>query len=341
MRRALLLTVLGALLLLAAACAEEAGTDDADAEAEEAAAEADDESDDEAAGDDERPRVAVAFNILADVAEETFGDEVELIDIMPRGVDPHSYEISASEAEPVYDADLLIANGLDHEEGLATVIRTAEQEGVPLLEIAPKVDPLPYDEDVVEGAGEADEDDEPTLDPHFFTDPVRMAEAPELMVDALVDVAGDRVDEEALRASAEAYAGELEDLHDEVEETLEAVPDDRRALVTNHSVFNYFADRYGFEEIGAVVPSGTTLASPSAADLEDLANAIEDAGVPAIFADIGSPDDLANALAEEVDLEVEVVALYTETLGEEGSGSETYVEMQRTNAEEIAEALTD
>jgi len=336
--RPILLLLTGLVALALTGCADEAAdTAETDPD-DDAEVQADEDGD---ADDDDRPRVAVAFNILADVAENTFGDEVEIVDIMPRGVDPHSYEISASEAEPVYDADLLIANGLDHEEGLATVIRTAEEEGVPLLEIAPEVDPLPYDEEVVEGAGEAEEGEEPTLDPHFFTDPVRMAQAPELMVDALVEVAGDRVDEDALRASAQDYADELEALHAEIEETLDAVPDDRRALVTNHSVFNYFAERYDFEEIGAVVPSGTTLASPSAADLEDLAGAIEDAGVPAIFADIGSPDDLANALAEEVDLQVEVVALYTETLGEEGSGSETYVDMQRTNAEEIAEALTD
>ncbi len=336
--RPILLLLTGLVALALTGCADEAAdTAETDPD-DDAEVQADEDGD---ADDDDRPRVAVAFNILADVAENTFGDEVEIVDIMPRGVDPHSYEISASEAEPVYDADLLIANGLDHEEGLATVIRTAEEEGVPLLEIAPEVDPLPYDEEVVEGAGEAEEGEEPTLDPHFFADPVRMAQAPELMVDALVEVAGDRVDEDALRASAQDYADELEALHAEIEETLDAVPDDRRALVTNHSVFNYFAERYDFEEIGAVVPSGTTLASPSAADLEDLAGAIEDAGVPAIFADIGSPDDLANALAEEVDLQVEVVALYTETLGEEGSGSETYVDMQRTNAEEIAEALTD
>ena len=333
LRRAVL--VLGLVMALVVACGGTDGSDDAADGQDDTAAEDEsgaDESDDH--GPAEPPVVAVAFNILADVARETFGDQVELIDVMPRGVDPHSFQISPADAEPIYDADLLIANGLNHEEGLAAVIRNAEAEGVPLLEVAEHVDPLPYGGDVVD----QEEVDEGTLDPHFFTDPVRMARVPHLMVDALLEVEPG-LDEQALRESADAYRAKLEALHEELEEVLAEVPEERRYLVTNHSVFNYFADRYGFTEVGAILPSGTTLASPSPADLEDLAATIEDLGVPAIFADIGAPDRLAQALADEVDVEVEIVALYTETLGEDGSGAETYLEMQRTNGAEIARAL--
>lgn len=335
------LVVMALVAAVIAACGAEgdagpdvsAGSEAAGADHEDGAA----NGEDGAANDEvaERPTVAVAFNILADVARETFGDHVELLDIMPRGVDPHSFQISPSEAGPIYDADLLIANGLNHEEGLARVIRNAEAEGVPLLEVAEHVDPLPFGSGVVG----LDEGDRTTLDPHFFTDPVRMAEVPHLMVDALLEVAP-HLDEDALRASADAYVQELEALHVEVEELLADVPPERRYLVTNHSVFNYFADRYGFTEVGAILPSGTTLASPSPADLEDLAATITELGVPAIFADIGSPDQLAQALAREVDVEVEIVALFTETLGDDGSGAATYIEMQRTNAREIARALS-
>ncbi len=326
------LLLLALVVAIAAAC----GTEEADSDTAATSGSADASGEQDAAAEEpaERPKVAVAFNILADVAEETFGDHVELLDIMPRGVDPHSFQISPAEAGPIYDADLLIANGLNHEEGLARVILNAEDEGVPLLEVAEHVDPLPFGTDVLE----LEDVDDGTLDPHFFTDPVRMAKVPHLMVDALLDVAP-HLDEEELRASADAYVAELEALHVEVEELLADVPEDRRYLVTNHSVFNYFADRYDFTEVGAILPSGTTLASPSPADLEELAATITELGVPAIFADIGSPDQLAQALAREVDVEVDIVALYTETLGEDGSGAETYLKMQRSNAEEIARAL--
>ena len=95
-------------------------------------------------------------------------------------------------------------------------------------------------------------------------------------------------------------------------------PGRQRSLVTNHHVFGYLAQRFDFELVGAVVPGGTTLASPSAADLDDLASAIEDSGVRTIFAESSQPDRLVQVLADEVGLEVEVVQLYTESLTDDG-----------------------
>jgi len=100
----------------------------------------------------------------------------------------------------------------------------------------------------------------------------------------------------------------------------------------------YFADRYDFEVLGAVVPGGSTLAEPSAADLAGLAALIEARAVPAIFADTSSPSRVVAALAAESG-GVEVVRLYSESLGSAGSGADTYVGMVRTNAERIAAAL--
>lgn len=109
--------------------------------------------------------------------------------------------------------------------------------------------------------------------------------------------------------------------------------------MTNHHVFGYFAQRFDFEVIGAVLPSGTTLASPSAADLEELARTVEDAGVPTIFADSSQPQKLAEALSEEVDLDVEVTPLFSESLTEADGEAGTYIDMQRTNAKAIADGL--
>ncbi len=109
-------------------------------------------------------------------------------------------------------------------------------------------------------------------------------------------------------------------------------------LVTNHEVFGYFADRYGFEVLGTVIPSLSTLSEPSAQELADLADAVAAAGVPAVFAEASSPTALAEALAAE-GTDVAVVELFSESLAGPGSGAATYVEMVRTNAQRIAAAL--
>ncbi len=114
------------------------------------------------------------------------------------------------------------------------------------------------------------------------------------------------------------------------------MPPDRRLLVTNHDALGYFADRYGFEILGTVLPGTSTLAEASPAELERLAADIESAGVPAIFAEALESTDEAAALAD--DLGVDVVTLYTDSLGDDGSGAETYAELMRYDATAIADA---
>jgi zinc/manganese transport system substrate-binding protein len=165
-----------------------------------------------------------------------------------------------------------------------------------------------------------------------------MARAAGLVAEASSDLEG--IDADVVVAQAEAYAIATRELDEVVVSTLAVVPDDQRVLVTNHEVFAYFADRYGFAVAGVVVPSGTTLAEPSSGELGDLVEVIEATGVPAIFADTSASTELATVLAEETGEDIEVVALYTESLGEEGSPAETYAGLIETDAELIAEALT-
>lgn len=285
----------------------------------------------------ERPSIVVTTNVLGDVVSALLGDAAEVTVIMPPGAAPHDFQASARDAAAMRQSDLLIVNGAGFEEGLLDVIESAEADGVSVHEAISVVDTLDLAEDDDEHVDE-DEHGSDGVDPHFFTDPARMAAAARGILDAVVDEVP-ALDTDEVRAAADAYLEELEALDAEVEEVLSPIPDDDRVLVTNHEVFGYFADRYGFEVVGAVIPGGSTTAGPSAAELADLAELIERLGVPAIFADTSSPTRLAEALAEEVGGDVEVVELFSESLGEPGSGGETYPEMVRTNAERIAAAL--
>jgi zinc/manganese transport system substrate-binding protein len=167
---------------------------------------------------------------------------------------------------------------------------------------------------------------------HFWTDPARMVDVVEALDQDLRDAGIEPT-------GTDAYLDELRDLDDTMTTAFRTVPEERRALVTNHHVFGYLADHYGFRVVGAVIPSGTTLASPSAADLRDLADAIDEAGVRTIFADASQPARLAEVLAEEVDLHVEIRPLATESLTEDGDAS-TYLGMMRSNTEAIVDGLS-
>jgi zinc/manganese transport system substrate-binding protein len=289
------------------------------------------------------------------------GEDATVAVVMPAGADPHEFQPSARQAAEMREADLLVTNGGGLEAGLDSTIEGAEDDGVAVFTALDHVDPLPgaagsehaegdhaeddhtEDDDGTGSAGDDDDEhdhdghDHGDIDPHFFTDPARMAVAAEALTAALV-AESPELDTAVLRERADAYVAELRALDAEVEETVATVPDDRRVLVTTHDVLGYFADRYGFELLGSVLPSVTTEGAPSAADIDALAGAVEETGVPAIFADASAPTDLADTLADEVG-DIEVVELHTESLGETGSGADTYAGMIRTDAERIAAAL--
>ncbi|MGW5877952.1 zinc ABC transporter substrate-binding protein AztC [Nocardiopsis terrae] len=272
--------------------------------------------------------IVVTTNILGDITREVVGGEAEVTVLMKPDADPHSFGISAREAATLENADLVVHNGLGLEEGIARNVTAAEEAGVPALEVGANVDPLPYASDESEG--------EP--DPHFWTDPERVLTAVDLITEHVVEEV-EGVDAEAVRANAEAYAVQVAELDAWMAEEFGALPEENRRLVTNHHVFGYLADRYGFEVIGAVIPSGTTLASPSTSDLKDLSDAVAEAGVSTVFADSSQPDRLATVMAEEAGVEIEVVPLFSESLSREGGGAATYLEMMRANTEAIAAGL--
>jgi zinc/manganese transport system substrate-binding protein len=271
-----------------------------------------------AGGDGGDAHVVVTTSILGDVVENLVGDDARVEVLMPPGADPHEFALSARQAADLREADLVVANGGGFEEGFDDALEAAEDDGATVARAV----------DAVELIDE---------DPHFFNDPARMAVAAEALAATLADeVPG--LDTRAFSERARAYVTELESLDAEVEAVLAAVPAEQRKLVTNHDVFAYFADRYGFTVVGTVIPAVTTQAEPGAGELDELAATIEAEGVPAVFADTSSPESLAETLAAEVG-DIEVVQLYSESLGEPGSDGDTYLAMVRTNARRIAAAL--
>jgi zinc/manganese transport system substrate-binding protein len=297
------------------------------------------------AGSGGRPTIAVTTSILGDVVSEMTGDLATVEVVMPPNADPHEFQLSARDAAGLREADVVVANGGGFEAGLEETLHAAEEDGTVVVEAIDHVTTIrpaeeaPAEEDEhADEEGEGDDHGDEGVDAHFFNDPARMATAAEALAD-LLPAEVPALDTAAFRDQAAAYVAELRALDGEVEATLAVLPPERRKLVTNHDVFGYFADRYGFEVVGAVIPATTTQASASAADIDALAATITAEGVPAIFADTSSPEDLADTLAREVGGDVAVIALYSESLGEPGSGADTYAGMMRTNATRIADAL--
>jgi ABC-type Zn uptake system ZnuABC Zn-binding protein ZnuA len=327
------------------------------------------------ADDSSTPTVIATTSIWADVTSRIACGEVQVDTLIPVGADAHEFEPSVQEADALRDASLVVANGLGLEEGLTDTLDAAEADGVTVVEVGPELDPIAggghdhegdqhaedeaHSDDAAhseddghdhEGEGEAAHTEDEAEhaeddaghdhgdgdDPHVWMDPERVAMAAPVIAAALEQVDGLPVDAEQIQACADRYVAELMELSDEMASTLGALEGSRRHLVTNHEALGYLADRFDLEVVGAVIPSTSTLGESNVRDLDELAQLMKEEGVTRIFGEVTGSDQVAAALAEKVGADVEVVALYTESTGEPGSGADTYLDMMRLNAGLIA-----
>ena len=347
-RRGVAVLTIGALLITACGSGDEASTPAT------------------ANGAADAPTVVATTSIWADVTANVACDGLATVEmIIPLGGDPHSFEPSLRDRETMDNSELVVANGLYLEESLADTIDAAASNGTAVLRVGDGLDPLPADDDHEDDDhdddessdndhedhddDEADDDhdhedhddqddddhDHGAFDPHVWWDPTRMAAAVPLIADALADVGIDRA---ALDECADRYIDELTTLDADVAAIVAPLPAGERVLVTNHDSLSYFADRYEFEVVGSVIPSSSSLAATSPAELDTLAAEIVATGAPTIFADTQSSTDDADALASRIG-DVAVISLLTGTLDEPGSGAGTYVGWLRQNVQTIVDAL--
>jgi zinc/manganese transport system substrate-binding protein len=309
-------------------------------------------SDDGSAGSSEAAVVATT-TIAADLVRNVGGDRVHVDSLVPAGADPHGHEPRPSDAVAISEAELVVKSGGDLDEWLDDLIENAGGDAteVTLLDSVETIEGgHAHEEESDEGEGreedetdgdEAREEDEAhadeDLDPHWWQDPRNAILAVEAIRDALIeaDPDGRRIYERKTRA----YTSELRALDDEIERCMQRVPADKRKLVTTHDALGYFAERYDVEVIGSVIPSLSTQAQPSAADVDALVDQIEDEGVEAIFPEAAVSQRLERAISRESGAEVGA-ELWTDSLGGDESGAETYLDAMRANASTLAEGMS-
>jgi ABC-type Zn uptake system ZnuABC Zn-binding protein ZnuA len=258
------------------------------------------------------------------------GDRIDLTVLMGAGIDPHTYVPTPADTAAIHDAHLVFANGAGLEADLDEIFENAGGEAVHIqLSQGMDLRPQPGGD---EHQGEGDEHGD--ADPHvWFSVPnvVHWVETIEQVLAAL-----DPSNADGYAEYSQGYIEELEALDGWIQAQVAQIPEANRKFVTNHPAFGYLAGRYGLEQVGAVYPVSPS-AEPSAQDIAALQDAIREFGVPAVFTESTVNPRLARQVAE--DTGVKLVPLYSGSLGEPGSGAETYLDLMRYNVDAIVEAL--
>ena len=276
---------------------------------------------------DGRATVVVTYSVLGSLVRDAVGDAANVVVLIPNGSDPHEWEPSAKDIEQLNNADLIVRNGLDLEGGVLDVLNNAQDDGVATFVASDHITIRFVGEGEGLPTGDADQK-AGAQDPHLWMDPLTMKDIMVALGPVLEEQGIDVAD-----GIASVVAG-LETLDGEVDSVLAAVPDANRKMVTGHESMGYFASRYDFQLIGALIPSLTTQAGVSSQELSTLVDEIAAQNVKAIFTEMGTPTQVAEAIGDEAG--VKVVDLASHNLPADG----TYATFLLQNATKVAAALT-
>ncbi|MFM7820035.1 MAG: metal ABC transporter substrate-binding protein [Actinomycetota bacterium] len=285
-----------------------------------------------------RPVIVVTYSVLGDIVSQLVGDNATVTVVIPDGQDPHDFQPSAKDVETMNNAALVISNGLDFEEGLEEVIENIADSGGEVFMVGDHVTVRKTEEEDGHSHSHGDDDDDADHaegedghghgagDPHLWLSPATMLEMLPALSKALSTAAGTDLSE-----AEKVLTTELEELDKQITTIIDGL--DECKLVSGHDEMGYFADRYGCEVIGAIIPSLTTTSEATAGELADLKKLAQKNKVPAIFTGLGTSPEIANQIASE--LGVKAVTLSTHYL----DGATNYQEFILRMVQQIAEAL--
>ena len=278
-------------------------------------------------------KVVASTTLVGDVVREVGGQYIDLSVILPVGTDPHTFEPRPQDMAMLSDGQLVFINGLGLEEALKPSL-DANVKGR-IVEVSQGIDALPFVAGHEGNSNDRKENPRATGDPHTWMDPNNTIIWTQNIAAALAQA--DPVHASDYNANAQAYINKLKELDGWIRQKVEQVPGENRKLVTDHAVLAYFAKKYGFEQVGLVVPALSTNAAPSAQELAALEDTIRKIGVQAIFVSKEANPAISSQVAQ--DTGVNLVPIYSGSLGEAGSGAETYLDWMRHNVNAIVEAL--
>jgi zinc/manganese transport system substrate-binding protein len=263
------------------------------------------------------PVIVATTSQTADFVRVIGGDAVTVYSVVKPGVDPHEYEPTPADLTTIRTAAVVVTNGVGLEPWLAKVKAASPPTGAVVV----------ASDGVLLRPG----------DPHIWHNPANA----KIMVTSIASALSKALPDKSatFTTNLTAYVAQLDQLDTDI--TAQVASLTNRKLVTNHDAFGYLTDRYGFEFVGAVIPSFDTATELSTADVQVLVKKIRALGVKAVFSESSLPPKTAQAVATEAGVKVITGddALYGDSLGPAGSDGDTYLKMMRHNVRTIVTAL--
>lgn len=267
--------------------------------------------------------VITSFSILGDVTRQIGGERVQVRSLIGNDQDAHMYQLVSKDLRDMRSAKLILLNGLGLEP--LSLQRAAQQSRVPLATVTQGIQPLMMADD--------GHDHHQHTDPHIWNDPVLMQTYARNVAGALIKV--DPQGKAYYQQRLAAYQRQLAELNNWATKIFNAVPADKRKVLTGHDAFAYMAKRYSIQFIA---PQGvSTEAEPSARQVAAIISQIRREHIKAIFIENIKNPKMVQRIASETQTKISG-RLYSDALSN-GAPAATYIDMFRFNVNALAAAM--
>lgn len=268
-------------------------------------------------------KIAVATaSMIADMATNIAGGEVDIQMIVPIGGDPHLYEPTPKDAQLINKADLVLMNGLTFEGWLTELVENSGTKA-PTVIVTNGIDPI-------ESATYKN-----SADPHAWMDAELGLTYIKNIKNALVALAPEH--KEVFEFNYGLYKKQLEDLDQYIQQQIQTIPAAQRVLITSHDAFQYYGQKYGIQ-LEAILGTSTD-AEVQTSDIMRLNKVIKESGVPAVFIESTVNPKLLKQLASDNAIKIGG-ELYADSIGDKDSPAPSYIDMLKYNTDVIVKALT-
>lgn len=275
---------------------------------------------------DESPlRVVTTFSILGDLVQQVAGGDARVDTLTPVGAEVHEWELIPSNFIALEEADLVFFNGYSLEQWIGQVRATVGSD-VPVVALAEESGYATRPIVTGDYAGDAD--------PHLWMNPRAAAEYVRVIAETLAEARPEAAED--FSARGDALSQSLHELHAELLESMAAIPDDRRLLITSEAAFIYFAEAFGFEHDGIWGTNSEDEGTPS--QIMRIVDLIEERRPAAIFWESTISDRHVRSVAGETEVDI-AGPLFVDSLSEPDGEAPDYASMLRHNARLLTETL--
>lgn len=267
-------------------------------------------------------KAITTFTVIADIAKNVAGDAAEVESITRAGAEIHNYQPTPRDIVKAQDADLVLWNGLNLETWFERFFRNLRD--IPGVVISDGVKPI--------GIAEGPYTGKPN--PHAWMSPTDV----KIYVDNIAAAFAkyDAANAATYLANAEAYKAKIDATVAPIRAALDAIPQERRWLVTSEGAFSYLARDFGLKELYLWPINADGQGTPQ--QVRKVVDAVKANGIPVVFSESTVSADPAQQVARETGARYGGV-LYVDSLSEADGPVPTYLDLLRVTTETIAKGL--